>query len=137
MLKTLKGNQKRKKKGFTLIELIIVMAIMAILAAIAIPGFNTIRGNARINADKQSCETIRKSVLVLIADGSVTQANKSFTVTDGSAVANFTYTGTFGDTEKTAIQGALKEVKKPQVTTVSKFNIAITAEGEVTVTTAT
>ena len=33
----------KKKKAFTLIELIIVLAIMAIIAAIAIPNFMAVR----------------------------------------------------------------------------------------------
>lgn len=44
---------KRDEKGFTLVELMIVIAIIGILAAIAIPQFNAYRQRG-FNADAQS-----------------------------------------------------------------------------------
>lgn len=56
MLNNLKN--KKKKKGFTIIELIIVMSIIAILAAIAIPKFGDIRNKANISADIATAKNI-------------------------------------------------------------------------------
>ncbi|MDD7795767.1 type II secretion system protein [Clostridium sp. 'White wine YQ'] len=117
---------KRKKKGFTLIELIIVLAIMAILAAIAIPGFNAIRQNSRIKADKQSCEVIKKAVQTLVVDGTLTHTG-TVTLTTASDLA--LVSGTIDSTDITALRGVLADVKAPTDTTVTgnKFTVQITS----------
>ena len=42
--------KKRMKKGFTLVEIMIVVAIIAILAAVAIPNFISYRKTSQMNA---------------------------------------------------------------------------------------
>lgn len=69
---------KKKKKGFTLVELIIVIAIIAILAAIAIPKFGEIRDSANQKADIATAKNIASIVAQEIADG------KTTLVTDGT-----------------------------------------------------
>ncbi len=53
---------KRRKKGFTLIELMIVIAIIAILAAVLVPNFMRAREASRLTACKSNLKNISTSV---------------------------------------------------------------------------
>lgn len=64
-------NKRSKKKGFTLIELIIVIAIIAILAAIAIPNFLAIQRKAKVNADIATAKELYNATAALVAEGSI------------------------------------------------------------------
>jgi type IV pilus assembly protein PilA len=59
--------RKDDQKGFTLVELIIVMAILAILAAIAIPKYNGVLAKAKTDAN-ESNKTIIKQAAELYCD---------------------------------------------------------------------
>jgi prepilin-type N-terminal cleavage/methylation domain-containing protein len=121
-----RGNNK-KKKGFTLIELIIVLAVMAIIALIAIPNFAAVRDNSKVKADKQSCETIERTVLMLVSDETVkgegtvtvtfnetTGKIAAATITEGDMVGGSNNNKTGAESE---IKKALEEVKAPQAKT--------------------
>ena len=59
---------KLNKKGFTLIELMIVVAIIGILAAIAIPKFADLIGKSKEGATKGSLSSVRGALQIYYGD---------------------------------------------------------------------
>ncbi|MBQ7668496.1 MAG: prepilin-type N-terminal cleavage/methylation domain-containing protein [Clostridia bacterium] len=57
-----------KQKGFTLVELIIVIAILGIIALIAVPNLAGIRQRSQVAADKRTAEQIGKAVRIWETD---------------------------------------------------------------------
>lgn len=57
--------KKTSKKGFTIVELVIVIAVIAILAAVLIPTFSSLIQKAKLNADTQA---VREMNLALKTD---------------------------------------------------------------------
>ena len=62
--------KKMNKKGFTIVELVIVIAVIAILAAVMIPTFGGIIKKANQSAVQQTAASLYKQAIALdLADG--------------------------------------------------------------------
>ena len=119
----------KKKKGFTLIELVIVLAVLAIIALIAIPNFTKVRNDSLQKADDQTIEQIRKITLMAIANGDIEVPTddvgaQEYVIKDGLETTGFTSDGEM-----------LKEVKKPQVNGVKSFKVKVLSNADVKVET--
>ncbi|HCZ11783.1 MAG TPA: prepilin-type cleavage/methylation domain-containing protein [Nitrospiraceae bacterium] len=91
MLKTI-NRMKRDEKGFTLVELLIVVAIIAILAAIAIPQFAQYRQKAAASSAAGAITSYITELNAEYADtGTTTKAG-----TVGSTAVTFTMNTTTG-----------------------------------------
>lgn len=82
------GRILKNNKGFSLIELVIVVAILGVLAAVSITMFPKIAGQSRIKADETQAKAIKSAIAMYIAETSDTGLTElSAAVTEDTAGA--------------------------------------------------
>jgi prepilin-type N-terminal cleavage/methylation domain-containing protein len=100
-------NTKRNNRGFTIVELLIVVVVIAILAAITIVSYNGITNRANASSARSAASSVQKKIELYateegrypITSAELTTANKSYTLTSssfGSSDPTASTTGTRG-----------------------------------------
>ncbi|AOY77045.1 prepilin-type N-terminal cleavage/methylation domain-containing protein [Clostridium formicaceticum] len=113
----------RNKKGFTLIELIVVIAILGILAGIAVPRFTNVGDSAKISADEATARTIVGAVNLAIAAGDLVIHDGDFVdTTDDSKISEI-----LDFLSPKYLEPGLKSQS-------GTFNITVDANGAITIT---
>ncbi len=65
-------NKVKNRKGFTLVELLVVLAVLAIISAIAIPRFAGVQDSAKEKADIETINTVKKAMELWLVSENIT-----------------------------------------------------------------
>ena len=95
LMRSMREKKSKIAQGFTLIELMIVVAIVGILSAVALPNFLQARNAAEAGAKVGEVVGIAKECATFVASGGVGAAPTQAGVTCTDPAAGGTVSGTF------------------------------------------
>ena len=134
-MKKLMARVHSSNKGFTLVELIIVIAIIAVLAAVLAPQYLKYVDKSKAANDANTMGAIVQSVNTLVADGTITEAETfTWNVSAGGLTSSLS-TGAH-TTDVTGITGTISAAKSKKVSALTDPTVAVTfaSSGQPTVT---
>ena len=117
LIKKLASTKKRAKNGFTMIELMVVVAIIGVLSSVALPALTSAQDRAKSSAAKQESVNAAKTCTIALIGGDATEIDNADVAaiasgdvtTAGVACADdaaFAFTGG-GDTWTTTLAGGV------------------------------
>lgn len=106
---------KNNKKGFTLVEIMIVVVIIGLLAAMAIPAFQKVRTTSQDKAITNNLRQVASAAQQYMLENGATQAvattdlygTDKYISTAPSAVRGETYAFTIGATDSSITTGSI------------------------------
>ena len=101
-------------KGFSLVELIVVIAIMAILVGVAVPVYTQYISSANTNVDKQTVGEVEHAIEVLLIDNEVKNPTGEWKIKltkTGLELVSDSANDTTDNTFLTKLQGLVPEAK--------------------------
>lgn len=113
--------KRNKKDGFTLIELTVVLAIMAIILTVIAPNFSAIKDSSKTKVDEQNCAAIERSVEMLLAEDVISSSVTKIEITPGNG--SMQISGMNDEASKSKLQDLLEDLDKPQKGNLYKVNI--------------
>lgn len=132
--------KKLNNKGFSLVELIIVIAIMAVLAGALAPALITYIEKSRISTDKQTADTIRSAIQAALADDTIYDATIKDAAISGTytpGTAGLALTGVTDTSCKDQVNDNVKpanvKIKSKKAWNETAFQVRITTDGDVRV----
>ncbi|HAT4315472.1 TPA: type II secretion system protein [Clostridium perfringens] len=128
MLRKRNERKRNKKGGFTLIELTVVLAIMAIILTVIAPNFSSVKDSAKTKVDQQNCAAIERSVEMLLAEDVISSNVKNINITLDDGKIEFK--GISGESEN-KLKDLLEDLDKPQ--SGNSYNVNIENGRKVTV----